>query len=169
MVPAQVALKGTIDAKKAQPGTTFQTTLVAKVHLSNGTDLPAGTVLVGQIAADDMQTTGDTKLAMRFTAANLKNGQVVPIKATIVQFTKSEDVTGGGYVIAAGQSDAWDSNLKVDQKNVSNGVDFHSAATSGNSGVFVASKGKAVTLRTGSEFALAISGTGPAAASTTGH
>lgn len=168
MVAAQVSLKSTIDARKAQPGTTFQTTLVSKVHLSNGTDLPAGTVLVGTIATDDMQMTGDTKLAIRFTTANLKNGQSIPIKATVVQFTKADDVTGGGYVATAGQTAGWDSNLKVDQKNVSNGVDFHSSATSNNSGVFVASKGKDVTLRTGSEFALAIA---PAsqAGTTMGH
>jgi len=169
MVPAQVSLKSTIDAKKAQPGSTFQTTLVSKVHLANGTDLPAGTVLVGTIGTDDMQMTGDTKLAIRFTTANLKNGQSIPVKATIVQFTKADDVTGGGYVATAGQTAGWDSNLKVDQKSVSNGVDFHSAASSTNSGVFVASKGKDVTLRTGSEFALAIAAQPGANTTTTGH
>ena len=84
MVPAQGALVTAIDAKKDSPGKEFQVRLVKTVRLENGPELRSGTILVGQIAQDDMQMAGNSKLALRITEARLKSGDIVPIKATIV-------------------------------------------------------------------------------------
>ena len=157
MVPAQVALKTTLDAKKLQPGATFNATLASKVHLANGPELPAGTVLVGQITDDDMQVAGTSKLAVRFTGAQLKNGQIVPIKATIVNVVNADDVVYDGTTPAPVQaSDNWTVSQKVDQLNVRAGLDMHSMVASSNSGVFVSSKGKDLQVKAGSQFSIGI-------------
>ena len=84
MVQAQAALEGTIDAKKATPGQAFQVKLAEKVKFKNGSELPNGTLLMGHVATDDMQVNGMSKLALCIDKAQLKGGQVIPIKATIV-------------------------------------------------------------------------------------
>jgi hypothetical protein len=160
MVPARAALKEDLDGKKVQKGATFHAILANKVHLKSGMELPSGTVLVGQVVDDDMQMTGNSsKMALRFMSANLKNGQSIPIKATIVEIVKPESVTPPDYSIKPGDQapNAWTARVtKVDQNNVVNGVDLHSAIASKNSGVLVSNNGKDVKLSAGSEFALAI-------------
>ena len=84
MVKAQAALQHTLDAKKATPGQAFEVKLAGKVHLKNGLTLPNGTVLTGQVATDDLNVNGMSKLALRIDKAQLKNGQDIPIKATII-------------------------------------------------------------------------------------
>jgi len=170
MVPAQVALKTTLDAKKLQPGATFNATLASKVHLANGPELPAGTVLVGQVTDDDMQVAGTLKLAVRFTGAQLKNGQIVPIKATIVNVVNPGDVVFDGNSPAPVQStDNWTVSQKTDQVNVHAGVDMHSTVASNNSGVFVSTKGKDLQLKAGSQFSIGIAAQGQSQAGAVGH
>ena len=158
MVPAQAVLMKDIDARKAKVGQQIRAKLYKTVHLKDGTDLPSGTRLIGTVAADDLQA-GASKLALRFTKAQLKNGKIVPIKATIVGFFPPVSYDSGGDPVSPGDQAAntWSSStLKIDQLGVLSGVDLHSAIASPNSGSLVSSKRKDVTLQAGSELALAI-------------
>lgn len=160
MVPARADLLKTISAKKDQPGEMIEAKLAKTIHLSNGPELPAGTILMGTISNDDMQQEGMSKLALLFNKAKLKDGTVIPIKATIVGIAKPEnDSPGTDYPVSAGDQvpNSWtDGTLQVDQIGVTSGVDLHSKIASKNSGVFVSKDKDNVTLRTGSEVELAI-------------
>jgi len=163
MVPAQAALVDNLDAKKVQPGGQFKAKLSGKVRLRNGLELPSGTMLIGSVATDDMQVAGTSKLALRFSQAQLKNGQVIPIKATIVGVLPSEssDPEYGVTPIDAGDraQTGWNNGtLQVDQIDALSGVDLHSKIASENSGVFAATRKNDVRLLKGSEIELAIAG-----------
>ncbi len=159
MVSAHVALKETIDASKVKPGDRIHTTLSDKVLLKNGTELPAGTEIVGVVAADDMQMNGASKLAMNFNTAKLKNGTAIPIKATIVGIYPPEfqDINGRPIKPGDEETDTWAGHPdSVDEIDALPGVDLHSRISSSNSGVLVSTKKHDVKLKYGSEIALAV-------------
>jgi hypothetical protein len=154
MVPAQAALIGTLDAKKAQAGEQFQTALTSKVHLKNGVELPSGTKLVGTVATDNSQS-GKRTLALRFTQAELKDGKTIPIKAMIVGLNPPE--VGPPIDTTTESPNIWNfSSQQIDDVGVMSGVDLHSRIDSNNSGVFVATKKDDVKFAPRVRFALAI-------------
>jgi hypothetical protein len=158
MVPAQGALLQTIDAGKVGSGNEFKVKVVGKVRLNNGTELPSGTVLVGTITKDNQQA-NESRLAVRFTQANLKDGGVVPIKATIVGVAKPSIEDLEGYSVTPGDQapNEWNNKiLRVEQSNVVPHVDFRSDIASEDSGVFVAAGNHNFKLSEGSEIELAI-------------
>ena len=160
MVPAEAVLKDRIDARKLDPGAKFQAALSGKVRLKSGAELPRGTELIGKVVRDKMQADGTSTLALRFTRARLKDGKVIPIKATIVGVTSPAD-----FDVSWDASPAvyWsDKTLRVDQVNVESGINLHSAIASANSGVFVTTKKDDVKLPEGARLLLAI---GPGGAS----
>ena len=157
MVPAQVALASDLDAGKVAPGYQFRAIVSSNVRLESGAELPHGTLLLGTVSTDDMNLDGNSKLAVRFTQAVLKNGTTIPIKATIVGAYKPMDVTDVTPAPGKQVPNNWnDGTLKVDEIGVSKDVDLHSSIASQNSGVFVGTNNHAVKLPAGSEFALAI-------------
>ena len=159
MVPAQAAIDRTLDSDKTKPGDPFRAKLVQKVQLDNGPELPAGTMLIGTVATDDMNEGGTSKLALRFTQADLKDGQIVPIKATIVGIYGPDNTDSNGYFTEAGEQmpNSWnDGTLQVDQMGIMSGVDLHSRISSKNSGVLVSKKKDDLKVSSDSEFALAI-------------
>lgn len=158
MVPGRAALTETLDARRLKPGDQFKVKLADTVHLTDGSELPHGTTLLGLVSTDQTQV-GNSKLALRFNQAELKDGKVIPIKATIVGLFPPEAEDGEGYNIAAGdqQPNPWNATvLQVDQLGVSSGVDLHSRVAAENSGVFVTTKKDDVKLSSGSELLLAI-------------
>lgn len=158
MVRAQAALDHSIDAKKAKPGDQFQARLISKVRLKNGTELPAGTQLIGKVGNDDMQQSGQSKLALCIDQAKLKDGKTVAVKATIVGVYGPGMGPATPYPVEAGDQVAndWTRNIhRVDQVGALSGVDMHSSLTSTNSGVLVSTKND-IRLNTGTELALAI-------------
>jgi hypothetical protein len=155
MVPAQAAMIKSLDARKDKPGEEFRARLNNTVHLKNGPELPHGTILIGQVTTDDMQTSGNSRLALRFTEAKLKDGKVIPLKAMIVGVQPPESDTPTELNEQAPLP--WNSNtLQVDQEGVFSGVDLHSRVNSQNSGVFVTKTKDNVKLRAGSELTLAV-------------
>ena len=155
MVPAQVALAKEIDARKTQPGRQFRATLRKDVQLKNGPLLPRGTVLIGTVASDKMQPKGPSRLALRFTKAELKNGKAVPIKATIMGIAPPAYDT---YENPNGEdADSWNRRtLQLDQMDALSGVDLHSKIAGRSSGAFVSTKKDDVKLWKGIHMALAI-------------
>ncbi|HEY1901821.1 MAG TPA: hypothetical protein VGG56_05290 [Terracidiphilus sp.] len=159
MVSARVALKQNIDADKVKPGDPIRTTLSNKVHLKNGTELPAGTAILGVVAKDEMQTSGMSRLALNFNQAELKNGTTIPIKATIVGVFPPEAENADGSPVMPGDqvTDNWSSDqIAVNEIGALPGVDLHSAIASNNSGVLVSTSKHDMKLRWGSEIALAV-------------
>jgi hypothetical protein len=155
MVPAQVALTKTLDAKKDKPGEQFRAKLDRTVHLKNGTELPHGTILIGEVTSDDMQLSGNSRMALCFTEAKLKDGKTIPLKAMIVGVQPPDgDVPMEQY---QPYELPWnDRTLQVDQLGVISGVDLHSRIASRNSGVFVTKTKDDVKLSGGSQLTLAL-------------
>jgi hypothetical protein len=159
MKPVRATLEKSLDAARDQQGYTFKVKLNQKVTLSDGTELPRNTVLVGKVTQDDMQQQGMSKLALRFSQAELKDGRTVPVRASIVGYyspgsleTEMSDGNGMSQI----PNDWTAKTLQMDQENVLNGVDLHSRIGSQNSGVFVATKKDDVRLPAGSELQFAI-------------
>ncbi len=159
MVAARVALKQNVDAQKVKQGDQIRTTLAGKVELKNGTELPAGTTILGVVATDDMQLKGTSKLALNFTKAELKNGKVIPIKATIlgVYPPESEDANGNPVTPGDQERGNWSGHPDaVDEVGALPGVDLHSRIEGNTSGVLVSTSKHDMKLKWGSEFALAV-------------
>jgi hypothetical protein len=150
MVPAEAKLVEPLDQKKAQVGQTLHATLSEKVQLKNGTELPKGTLLVGTVAANEQNPAGGSKIVLRFTAAQLKDGKIVPVKVTIVGVDAPGDE-------ADPLMNAWSQKAgAIELRNVFAGVNFQSDTASNDSGSFVSSGKTQVKLLKGSEFSLAI-------------
>jgi len=158
MVPGRAALIQTLDARKLKTGQQFKVRLADTVHLRNGSELPRGTTLLGMVSTDNLQP-GNVKLVLDFNQAKLKNGKIVPIKATIVGLFPPQPENSEGYDIVAGdqQPNTWnDAVLQVDQVDAVSGVDLHSKIAAEDSGAFVTTKKGDVKLSSGSELLLAI-------------
>ena len=150
MVAAKAVFSKGIDARKTQPDQQFQATLSEKVQLKNGPELPRGTELVGTVVKDDTSEKGTSSLALRFTQARLKNGQVVPIRATIITLYDTSDPAGPIRT-------SWTPKmLHVEQESVVSGVSMHSEIGGQNSAVLVAKKKDDVRLPKGYGISLAI-------------
>ena len=158
MVPAKAILSRTLDANNDRSESTVEARIRDKVTLSNGTVLPTGALLLGTVAQDNMQPVGASRLALRFNQARLKDGTVIPVKATIVGlFTPGSVATDDVVGPADNLPNTWnDKTLTVDQLSVTSGVDLHSNIASDNSGVFVSTKRHDIRLKSGSELQLAI-------------
>jgi uncharacterized lipoprotein YbaY len=154
MVAATAALPHTLDFDK-DLDSNIQAELHGKITLSNGTVLPAHTVLIGKVSRDEMHSAGTSEFAVRFDQAQLKDGKTVPIKATIVGIRRP-GFENDDYAT----SNNWTSQtLTVKQIDVVSGVDLHSEIASNDSAVFVSTKGHDVKVPAGSDLKLAI---GPA-------
>lgn len=153
MVPATVDLRKELDARKIRTGDHFQAVLRQNVQLKNGPRLDNGTMLLGTVTTDQTNP-GNTRLALRFTRAELKNGQIIPIKATVVDVAQPEGVTGTNI---ADETGLWSPHtLRVDQIGALSGIDMHSNIASHNSVIFVSKKKDDVKLSAGSQFVVAI-------------
>lgn len=150
MVPAQATLVEPLDQKKLQAGQQFHAALGEKVELRNGPELPKGTVLVGTVAASEQTAGGGSKLVLRITTAQLKDGKTVQVKVTIVGVYAAGDE-------ADRQLNVWSQKAgATEEENVFAGVDFHSDTASSDSGSFVSSGKSQVKLPKGSGLSLAI-------------
>lgn len=150
MVPAQATLVEPLDQKKLQAGQQFHAALGEKVELRNGPELPKGTVLVGTVAASEQTAGSGSKLVLRITTAQLKDGKTVQVKVTIVGVYAAGDE-------ADRQLNVWSQKAgATEEENVFAGVDFHSDTASSDSGSFVSSGKSQVKLPKGSGLSLAI-------------
>jgi hypothetical protein len=165
MVPALVSPTQTIDASKVQQGDQIKATLSEKVQLKNGTELPRGTELTGQVTVDQMQNDGTYRLALVFTNAQLKNGTVIPIKATIMRVyarccSLIYQPLGLDMAYAYPITKWTDRSLQVDQHDALDGVDLQSGIADSNSGNFVSKKKDDIWLSTDTILDLAIAAQG---------
>ena len=169
MVPVRATLTRTLDANSIHTGDQFRATLSDNAHLDGGVELHKGDVLLGKVVTDDMATAGNSRLAVRFTEVDRKNGQSLPIKATIVALYNPNQFLTDSVDQPEEFPNSWNNQtLSVDQLGVASGVDLHSRISSENSGVFVTTTKKNVKIPAGSELALAIAAQGNASSTNTG-
>jgi len=157
MVPAEAVLAQSLDANSIRTGEQFQAKLSDTVHLKDGVKLPKGTALIGTVATDRMRADGTSRLALRFTKAQLKDGKVVPIEATIIGVAPPE--YGSAWDGSDGQAppDQWNGKvLQVDEIGAISGFDLHSSIAGTDSGVFVSAKKDNVKLSDNTQISLAI-------------
>jgi len=171
MVPASTELLQTIDANKIATGGAVKVKLAGKVHLENGPELRSGTILVGTVVKGNNGEPSGATLSVRFTEADLKGGQVVPIKATIVGVARPSNgySAESGFPITPGEQSPNDwtaKTLQVEQINASSHVDMHSDIASDESGVFFSTANRDVKIPAGSEIKLAIA---PSSGTTAGE
>jgi hypothetical protein len=186
MVGAQAWLTKTIDAKKAKQGDAVTAKLVDNVKIPDAVELPKNTVLLGRI--DQVQASenkGDSSVQVTFDKAQLKNGQQVAIKVTLMQIVPAPNAMkyqepspggapampsspapsgGGGGGMQSGQSaphpvsGGTSSTTEGPQDSGSptvSGVQLQSDIHQANSGVFTAKK-KNVHVDAGTELQIAI-------------
>lgn len=78
-------LDRTLDAGSAQVGQSVEVRLDRAVKTADGTRLPGGTEIWGRVeSVQASQNNGPSTMTLRFTAAQLKNGQKVPVKVTVI-------------------------------------------------------------------------------------
>jgi hypothetical protein len=155
LVPAEVELNKTLDARKDQPGAAFEATLKSAVHLKDGTELPRGTTLEGKVAPADAKSGGASQLALVFTDAKLKGGKDIPIQATIVGL--ADPIVGTDSNSAYDGPTAWNgTSTQIDLTGALDNVDLHSTIGGESSGTLVTSGKGNVKLSAGSRMSLAL-------------
>lgn len=93
MVGAHAWLNKTIDAKKAKQGDAVTAKLLDDVKVSDSMGLPKNTVLLGHLdQVQPSENKGDSSVQITFDKAQLKNGQQLAIKATIMQISPPPSV-----------------------------------------------------------------------------
>jgi len=86
LVGARAWLNKGLDAKKAKQGDPVTAKLQEDVKIPDSAELPKNTVLVGHVdEVQPSQNKSDSSVQVTFDKAQLKNGQQIPIKATIMQ------------------------------------------------------------------------------------
>jgi hypothetical protein len=105
LVPARAQLDNTLDTKKAKQGEAVTAKLVEGVEIPDAQALPKNTVLEGhvdQVQASDHKS--DSMMVITFDKAKLKDGQELPIKATILAMAEPpsmQAMNGGGPATGA--------------------------------------------------------------------
>jgi hypothetical protein len=159
MVPAEVHLPKALDARKARQGDQFEAVVDGTVHLADGAELPHGTIVIGTVTNDQLRANGDSRLALQFTQARLKDGKAVPIRAMIAGI--SGPPAGAGYMDDSPGPPEWSrQTLQVDEIGVMSHLDLHSRIDGADSGVLVSSARDDVKLAAGSRMMLAIAAEG---------
>ncbi len=105
MVQAQAQLDNTLDTKKAKQGEAVTAKLMENVQVPDAQPLPKNTVLEGhveQVRASDHKS--DSMMVITFDKAKMKDGQEVPIKATVIAMTEPQSMqqAGSGAPASAG-------------------------------------------------------------------
>lgn len=86
MVNVPANLEKTIDAKKSKAGDAVDAKTTSPVTLSNGTKVPAGSMLVGHIdSITPSENKGDSTLVLTFDKLEVKNGPEITVKAVVVR------------------------------------------------------------------------------------
>ena len=104
MVQVQAQLDNTLDTKKAKQGEAVTAKLEENVQIPDAQALPKNTVLEGHV--DQVQASehkSDAMMVVTFDKAKLKDGQELPIKATIIALSQPQSMqqmNGGGPATA---------------------------------------------------------------------
>lgn len=154
-------LDHTLDAQSARVGEKVEAKLDHPVKTADGAKLPAGTEVWGKVEnVQASQNGGPSSMTLRFTTAQLRNGQKLPMKVTVIGAFPPN--AGGGYVndsVGGGLPPAPRHINPEDKYTQQPGLLSHiamkSAVQGQNSATFTDSDGN-VKLRQGTRLQLAI-------------
>jgi hypothetical protein len=148
LVAATAELQTSINAKTAKAGDLVSAKLAASIQIANDRKLPRGTLLLGHIdQVQAVENSGTSTVILTFDKAQPKDGQLIPIKSTIVGI--STDGTGVN-------SPSLSPQLHFEaEPTTKHGYSLTADVQSSNSGVLKAS-GKNVHLKQGTKLAFAI-------------
>lgn len=162
LVSAGAQLAHKIDSKTARQGQTVKAKLTSSVKTGEGMKLDKGTMLIGKVEQVERGNgNGPSRLSIVFDRARLKNGRMIPVKATLLGAYPSN---AGDYYAGAstngnlipGEPHSISFQEKVDQMpGTLSHVGMHSAVQSSVSATFVSS-GRSIELRKGTRLQLAI-------------
>ncbi len=87
-----------LDTKSAKVGEAVSAKTVKAARAKDGTELPKGSKLTGQVVAvqSNKDGNGTASLAIKFDQVELKDGAKVPVQGLIVAIGPAPDVSGGG-------------------------------------------------------------------------
>lgn len=149
-----------LDAQSAHVGQAVEVRLDHTVKTAEGATLPRGTQVWGKI--EKVQTSQDgspSMMSLRFTMAELKNGQKVPVKVTVIGAfpanSASNDMNMGGDLPPAPRH-INPLDKYTQEPGMLGHVELTSAVQGHNSGTFTDQKGN-IKLNQGTYLQLAIS------------
>ncbi len=103
MVAARASLNKGIDAKKVKQGDAVTAKLQDDVKIPDAVELPKNTVLLGRVdQVQPSENKGDSQVQVTFDKAQLRNGQQLAIKATIMQIVPPPNAMMNNQEAAAG-------------------------------------------------------------------
>jgi hypothetical protein len=111
--PVSAELVSALDTKTAKAGDSIVVQTKSSVKTADGTDIPKGTKLVGQVVGVQPSTAGDTsQVAVHFDHAELASGQNVPIQSQIqsIGLSKASAASGNATGSGANRGATADSN-----------------------------------------------------------
>jgi len=156
----------TVDARKAKAGDAVTATLTEDVRANGRLLLLRGTMLIGRVTeaqartrrADSGDAPADSRLGLEFETAVLRDGQEVPINATIQAVAVGEPAATGN---ARGEDAAAHGPLASGTRGVFGlaGVQIVTTAADGRSPLLVSSTGN-VALKSGTQLLLVAHGEG---------
>jgi hypothetical protein len=98
MVSIQATVEKTIDAKKAKAGDPISAKVSSAVQLSDGTKVPAGSVLLGHIdSVTPSEKKSDSTMTVTFDKLQIKNGNAIDVKATLSSAMTTAPTSGTAY------------------------------------------------------------------------
>jgi uncharacterized membrane protein YgcG len=96
MVNVQASLEKTIDAKKSKTGDAIAAKVSEATQLSDGTKIPAGSILTGHVdSVTPSESKGDSTAVVTFDKVQIKNGKELGVKATITGVSQLAADAGG--------------------------------------------------------------------------
>lgn len=99
MVSVGATLEKTLDAKKAKAGDPVSAKVSTAAQLSDGTKVPIGSVLTGHIdSVTPSEKKSDSIVTLTFDKLEIRNGNQIDVKATLVSaMTTAPSGSGGPY------------------------------------------------------------------------
>ena len=120
-----------LDTKSAKAGEAVSAKTVKAAKAKDGTDLPKGSKLTGQVVAvqSNKDGNGTASLAIKFDQVELKDGTKVPVQGLIVAIGPAPDASGGGVGFnsvlgrsGAGSTNGLDPNAGAEHSGDSNDI-----------------------------------------------
>jgi len=150
----------TLDTKSASQGQVFSVKLDDSIQAPGGLKLPRGTELIGHV--DQVQAShdkGEASMELTFDKARLKDGQEVPIKATVVGVNYAGAVGEVPMQVAADDT--------FEQQTGRSGETLHSAVQDQDSGTLVRND-RDIRLVSGTKLLIAVASASTVAATPSG-
>jgi hypothetical protein len=169
LVSAKAQLNENVDSAKVTQGETITAKLTSNVKSAGEMELAKGATLIGKVEQVQKPAGGrPAELGIVFDQAKLRDGQIIPIKATLLGAYPADDdfyYAEGGYAepLVPQQPHVIAADATFDQTpGLLGRVELRSNAESDVSGVFT-SKSRNINLDRGTQFQVAIAPEAPAA------